>query len=341
MITTKQKEELVKQQYRLVGHHSAVKVCGWTKNHIRGKGICYKYKFYGIRSHQCLQMTTSLFCANRCKICWRGEKAPVAKNWFGEIDSPSYVIENAIKEHKQLIVGFFGSDTSDKDLLNEAQNVKHVALSLTGEPIVYPQIDKILEDFHSQKISTFLVTNGQYPEQIRKVRNVTQLYISVDAPNRQMLKEIDRPLFPDFYERFLRSLKIMRKKKFRTCLRVTLIKGVNDSSELLDDYKKHIELAMPEFVEVKAYMFLGASRNVMQEENMPFHEDVTEFTEKLTEVLPDYEIVDEHTPSRVILLVRKDFVGKRFIDFHKFFDVVNAGEEISAEDYSVSEMQEN
>jgi tRNA wybutosine-synthesizing protein 1 len=341
MITNKQREELEKQQYRLVGNHSAVKVCGWTKNHIRGKGICYKYKFYGIRSHQCLQMTTSLFCANRCKICWRGEKAPVAKTWFGEIDSPSMVIDNSIREHKQLIVGFFGSDSSDKNLLGEAQTVKHVALSLTGEPIVYPRINEILEDFHKRKISTFLVTNGQYPEQIRKIKNLTQLYISVDAPNKEMLREIDRPLFPDYYERFLKSLELMQKKKFRTCLRVTLIKNINDKEELLADYKEHIELAMPEFVEVKAYMFLGASREVMQEENMPYHEDVTEFTKKLVEVLPDYELVDEYTPSRVILLARKDYVGKQFIDFQKFFDVVNAGEEISAEDYSVSEMQEN
>ena len=33
--------------YRLVGNHSAVKTCGWTKSMIRGQGGCYKLKFYG------------------------------------------------------------------------------------------------------------------------------------------------------------------------------------------------------------------------------------------------------------------------------------------------------
>jgi len=66
----KQQKELRKQGYRLVGGHSAVKICEWTRNSLRGKGACYKYAFYGIRSHQCLQMTTSMFCASRCKFCW-------------------------------------------------------------------------------------------------------------------------------------------------------------------------------------------------------------------------------------------------------------------------------
>ena len=78
-LTLRQKGLLKKQGYRLVGNHSAVKTCEWTRKMIRGQGGCYKYVFYGIRSHQCMQMTTSMFCASRCKFCWRGEKAPVAK----------------------------------------------------------------------------------------------------------------------------------------------------------------------------------------------------------------------------------------------------------------------
>jgi len=55
-------ETMEKQQYRIVGDnkHSAVKVCGWTKKMLKGEGGCYKLKFYGIMSHQCLQMTTSM-----------------------------------------------------------------------------------------------------------------------------------------------------------------------------------------------------------------------------------------------------------------------------------------
>ena len=78
-ITESAAKDLEKQAYRVVGSHSAVKICGWTRKMIRGQGGCYKLKFYGIMSHQCLQMTTSMSCANRCTFCWRGYKAPVEK----------------------------------------------------------------------------------------------------------------------------------------------------------------------------------------------------------------------------------------------------------------------
>ena len=87
-LTSNQQNSLKKQGYRLIGNHSAVKICEWTRKMLRGKGGCYKFIFYGIRSHQCLQMTTSMFCASRCKFCWRGQKAPVASEWYGPVDSP-------------------------------------------------------------------------------------------------------------------------------------------------------------------------------------------------------------------------------------------------------------
>ncbi|MBS3066812.1 hypothetical protein J4205_03225, partial [Candidatus Pacearchaeota archaeon] len=40
-----QEKILEKQSYRLIGNHSAVKICGWTKNMLNGKGGCYKYTF--------------------------------------------------------------------------------------------------------------------------------------------------------------------------------------------------------------------------------------------------------------------------------------------------------
>ncbi|MBT3450476.1 4-demethylwyosine synthase TYW1 [archaeon] len=343
MITPQYKEDLEKQQYRIVGHHSAVKVCGWTKNMIRGKGICYKFKFYGIRSHQCLQMTTSMFCANRCKFCWRGQKAPVSKEWYGKIDEPKFIVDNSIQEQRQLIVGFAGSETSKKDVFEEANTVKHVALSLTGEPITYPKIVEILDEFHKQRISTFLVTNGQYPEQLEKIDRLTQLYISIDAPNKKLLKDIDLPLFPDYYERLIKSLEIMKEKKYRTTLRITVIKDINDTD--LEGYKHLIETGMPDFIEVKAYMYLGASREILEKTNMPFHEYVQEFSKKLIDIIPEYEIIDEHPPSRVLCLARKDMKNKQFINFANFFETVNQVTEKEripiANDYSSSEMCEN
>ena len=59
--------------YRIVGTHSGVKLCRWTKSMLRGRGGCYKHTFYGIESHRCMETTPSLACANKCVFCWRYE----------------------------------------------------------------------------------------------------------------------------------------------------------------------------------------------------------------------------------------------------------------------------
>lgn len=45
--------------------------------------------------------------------------------------------------------------------------VKHCALSLVGEPIMYPEINRLLKLLHHREISSFIVTNAQFPEEIR------------------------------------------------------------------------------------------------------------------------------------------------------------------------------
>ena len=62
---------LTKQGYSIVGSHSGVKICRWTKSALRGRGSCYKFSFYGINSHQCMETTPSLSCSNKCVFCWR------------------------------------------------------------------------------------------------------------------------------------------------------------------------------------------------------------------------------------------------------------------------------
>ncbi|MBS3080186.1 4-demethylwyosine synthase TYW1 [Candidatus Pacearchaeota archaeon] len=329
-----QKAQLVKQGYRLIGAHSAVKTCEWTRKMLRGQGGCYKYLFYGIRSHQCMQMTTSMFCASRCKFCWRGEKAPVSKNWYGPIDSPEHIIKHAIDEHISLLQGFkgMGSEKANKLAIKQMENVRHVALSLTGEPITYPLINEILNEFHKRKISTFLVTNSQYPEQIKKIENVTQLYLSIDASNKELMKKIDRPLFKDFWERMLECLELLKTRKYRTCIRLTLIK--NENMEDVNGYAELIKRGMPDFVELKSYVHVGESRNYYEHKDMPLLSDMEEFMNELLAVLPEYEYIRTHKPSRAILLVRKSLNKKTWINFPRFFELVNSNKDYSMEDYA-------
>lgn len=71
MITPVLRKALTKQGYKLLGSHSGVKLCRWTKAMLRGRGGCYKHTFYGIESHRCMEATPSLACANKCVFCWR------------------------------------------------------------------------------------------------------------------------------------------------------------------------------------------------------------------------------------------------------------------------------
>lgn len=53
------------------------------------------------------------------------------------------------------------------DRLAEAMTAKHCALSLVGEPIMYPEINRFVKLLHQHGISSFLVTNAQFPDEIR------------------------------------------------------------------------------------------------------------------------------------------------------------------------------
>lgn len=336
------REELERQQYRIIGEHSAVKVCGWTKNMIKGQGGCYKLKFYGIMSNQCMQMTTSISCANRCTFCWRGYKAPVSKEWKWGIDEPEMILDKSIKAHHKLLEGYGGMPEA-KESYKKSKTIKHVALSLTGEPIIYPRINELLEKFNKQGISTFIVTNAQYPEAIRDLKPVTQLYISLDAPNKTLLKEVDLPLFDDYWERLNQSLEFLSQKKQRTCIRITVIKSINDIEP--EKYAELIMKGSPDFIEVKAYMHVGASRLRLKRENMPLHDEVTKFTKELIKYLPGYEMVSEHKPSRVWMLAKKKFKinGKwnTWIDFEKWNSLVNSDVEPKTMEYIKSTPQES
>lgn len=337
MLTEKAKQILERQAYRVVGKHkhSAVKTCGWTKKMLKGEGGCYKLKFYGIMSHQCMQMTTSMYCANRCTFCWRDYKAPVSKEWKWEMDEPETILVESKEAHHELLSGFPGNPKVTKQMVEQAKKIKHVALSLTGEPITYPKMNALLKLFNKEGVSTFLVTNAQYAEEIKKLNPITQLYLSIDAPNKKILKEVDVPLFKDYWERMNKSLEYLSKKKGRTCIRLTLVKGVNDVEP--ENYAKLIEKGSPDFIEVKAYMFVGASRQRLKKENMPWHEEVVDFSKKLLEHLDEYEIVSEHIPSRVVLLAKKKFkidgIWNTWIDFDKWHGLVNSEKDFDVLDF--------
>ena len=258
MITPLLRKSLTKQGYKLIGTHSGVKICRWTKAMLRGRGGCYKHTFYGIESHRCMETTPSLACANKCVFCWRHHSNPVGTEWKWAMDPPDMILDGALENHYKMIKQMKGVPGVLPEKLAEGLEVQHCALSLVGEPIMYPEINEFVRLLHSKGISSFLVTNAQFPDAIRDMEPCTQLYVSIDASTKDALKAIDRPLHKDFWERFIESLKALALKGQRTVYRLTLVKGWN--AEEIQNYASLVALGNPDFIEIKGVTYCGTSK---------------------------------------------------------------------------------
>lgn len=344
MITPLLRKSLTKQGYKLIGSHSGVKICRWTKAMLRGRGGCYKHTFYGIESHRCMETTPSLACANKCVFCWRHHSNPVGTEWKWAMDPPELILDGALENHYKMIKQMKGVPGVLPEKLEEGMNVQHCALSLVGEPIMYPEINKFVQLLHAKSISSFLVTNAQFPDALRDMSPVTQLYVSIDASTKDSLKKIDRPLHKDFWERFIDSLKQLSLKGQRTVYRLTLVKGWN--AEEMDNYAKLVDIGQPDFIEVKGVTYCGTSKaSKLTMDNVPWHEEVVGFVQQLAYRLSDYEISCEHEHSNCVLLTHKKFLvdgeWNTWIDYPRFHHLVKAYEEskgaktFSATDYMV------
>jgi tRNA wybutosine-synthesizing protein 1 len=292
---------LQRQQYRLFGH-SAAKLCHWTKASIYRNQSCYKQLFYGIQSHRCLQMTPAVsWCDQNCVFCWRPltKQVPFPK----EFDEPSEIIDEAIRQQRVLLSGYgeFREKIGEKKL-QEANSPNNAAISLAGEPTLYPKIGELIEEFKKRNFTTFLVSNGMHPKVLEKMAMPTQLYLSLEAPGREMHRRINAPQAKGTWEKLNKTLSLFPSLGTRKAIRITAIKGLNMSHE--KEFARLIEKAGPDFVEVKSYMFVGYSRQRLKIENMPLHEEVRAFAEKINESL-GYNFAGESRPSRVVLLSKK------------------------------------
>lgn len=338
-------KSLTKQGYTVVGSHSGVKICRWTKSALRNRGSCYKYAFYGIRSHLCMETTPSLSCSNKCVFCWRHGTNPVGTNWRWQVDGPEEVLKGALEGHYKKIKQMRGVPGINSERFQEAFTVRHCALSLVGEPIFYPYINEFVGMLHEKHISSFLVCNAQHPEQLKNLKKVTQLYVSIDAPTKNDLKKVDRPLFRDFWDRLQTCLEILNtvQNHQRTVFRLTLVKGFNMNE--IKGYADFIEKANPSLVEIKGATFCGSSSgngNPLTMQNIPFYEECKNFVVSLNEELAkrnlNYGIASEHAHSCCILMAHKKFHqnGKWYthINYEKFFNLLETkGDDFDEMDY--------
>ena len=315
MIPKKIKEILKKQHYEIVGKHSAVQTCRWTKKSIRDEGGCYKEKFYGIKSHECCQMTPSvMWCPNKCLHCWRAIELTIGDKMKGNLDSPSEIINGCIQAQTKLLQGFKILPTTKKKISKanmkkwrEAQEPMQFAISLSGEPTLYPYIGELISELRKRKKTSFLVTNGLYPgklkELVKKKQLPTQLYISVNCSNKKDFDRFHRSTQKNAWKKLNQSLELMPKLKgnTRTIFRMNLIRRINMSDKNIKEFAKLIRKSKPLFVELKGYMSVGFARERLGYERMPNDKEMFEFSKKLAKET-GLKILDAHEFSRAIVL---------------------------------------
>ncbi|KAF5955804.1 hypothetical protein HYC85_008660 [Camellia sinensis] len=278
----------------------------------------------------------------------------------GELDE---VFDGWSKKLIEVLKGGFlengvrGWNESDSEMISSDDDDDDDDGEENGEESGIVDLEDIAGKAPSRKSKTVIQSNGklngekemvtpviraslekQFPDKIRMLKPVTQLYVSVDAATKDSLKAIDRPLFGDFWERFVDSLKALREKQQRTVYRLTLVKGWN--TEDIDAYSSLFAIGNPDFVEIKGVTYCGSSAtSKLTMENVPWHSDVKAFSEALAQKSEgDYEVACEHAHSCCILLAKVDKFkvnGQWFtwIDYEKFHDLVASGKPFDSNDY--------
>jgi len=299
---------LEKQKYHLIGSHSAVKGCKWLHEALVNGRSCYKQKFYGIKSHQCIQMTPSLFyCTQQCLFCWRPQKSDLQIK-FDETtlpthDDPEMIVRETLAAQNKILAGYKGNVKTDFDKLREAYTPKHIAISLTGEPTLYQPLGQLIEKFREKGLTTFLVSNGTQPSRLLELgTEPTQLYISCCASNEAVYKKICRPQVSKAWQKVNETLKSLPNFRCPTVIRITLVKGIN--MDHFQEYANLLDKANPTYIEAKAYMHVGFSNLRLGFDRMPSHEDISTFAQRLAEAT-SYNIVNESKESRVVLLSKR------------------------------------
>ncbi len=333
MIPEKVKKILKKQHYELVGEHSGVQICRWTKKSLRNEGVCYKEKFYGIKSHLCCQMSPAvMWCPNKCVHCWRAVELTIGDKLKGKTNSVKEIIDGCVEAQRKLLQGFKVDKKSEKKQLSkadmkkweEAQEPMQFAISLSGEPCIYEKIGDLISELRKRGKTSFLVTNGLYPEKIRELAEKkqlpTQLYVSVNSSNKKDYEKFHRSSKKDAWEKLNETLEIVSRLGCRTAprgvsrnipkgmstrgiFRMNLVKDLNMNDEHVKEFAELIKKANPMFVEIKGFMSVGFARQRLGYEKMPWHEDILDFAKKLAKET-GLKILDEHYFSRAVVLGR-------------------------------------
>ncbi len=167
----------------------------------------------------------------------------------------------------------------------EAMNPNHAAISLDGEPLLYPKIGGLVEEFRNRNMTSFIVTNGTLPEMIESLNSLpSQLYITLPAPNETVYKKVCRPMIKNGWGKILDTLDLVESLSCRSLVRITAVKNLNLSENYIKDYIKLIDKANPNFFEIKGF--------TLQAKALMINERLKS-DKKLQYYFPEYEYLEE------------------------------------------------
>ena len=216
---------------------------------------------------------------------------------------PLELLYESVRAQRRLLSGFGGNPKVPREKWLDAQNPKHVAISLNGEPTLYRRLGEYIDLCHKHGMTTMLVTNGTFPKVLERLDPLpTQLYVSVDAPNKEIFNQVCKPKWNSrAWEQFEKTIDLMPSLDTRIVARHTLMKGINMSETNIREFAALDNRAEPDFIENKGYVYVGHSRENLSAENMPSHDDIMDFSAKIAP-LTGRKILSDSKPSRVALV---------------------------------------
>ncbi|MBN2153050.1 MAG: radical SAM protein [Candidatus Lokiarchaeota archaeon] len=200
-----------------------------------------------------------------------------------------------------------------------AHEPSHAAISLAGEPTLYPHIGGLVGEFKRRGFTTFIVSNGTTPAVLERMNPLpTQLYITLPPPDEKAYTRIHRPAIRGGYQAITDTLRLLPSLTCRTCLRITHVKGLNDGTgnEHVTGLVRLVKLANPNFLEVKGFavearamllkkrLGLGGDGTTISESSgfAPTFDDVLGFARMLSDA-GGFPIVETSKPSRDVLML--------------------------------------
>ncbi|MHA1112569.1 MAG: radical SAM protein, partial [Promethearchaeota archaeon] len=206
--------------------------------------------------------------------------------------------------------------TNENDIrnsFNRALNPNHAAISLDGEPTLYPYIGELVDTFRKKKFTTFIVTNGTTPDVVTHLQDTdclpSILYVTVPPPNKEDYRQIHRPKVKGAWESIQKTLGLLKDLTTRTVLRITAVNHLNIRDDLIDGYAETIERVKPNFVDIKGFTLEGASMSIStrlastqpSSYYFPDYQEIEQFAQKISEK-SGYKIAATHEKSRDILI---------------------------------------